>query len=409
MAAMNPAADLPLLTGELPGIGGRIKEHLGDFRVEELPLYEPSGEGTHVYFSVRKAGVGTPEAVARIARHMSVRAHEIGLAGLKDARAVTTQTMSLEHADPRRLAAYHDAQVSVEVLALHTNKLRPGHLRANRFTIRIRGVGPAELPRAETVLDVLSRRGVPNYFGPQRFGARGDTGSLGEALVRDNPEEFVAIFLGRPDPGDPPDCKAARDAFDTGYLDRCLKRWPRHYANERKAVAAFKKRRRPADALRAIDKGRKRLYVSAFQSAIFNEILAARIETFDRVLAGDLARKADRGGIFSVEDPEAERPRAEAFEISPTGAVVGYRSHLATGEPGRIEAETLARRGIAPEDFKHLRGIRPKGTRRALRFRLHEPRLAAGTDEHGEYVQFTFSAASGCYATVALREIMKND
>lgn len=409
MAALSPATGLPYLTGDLPGVGGRIKEHLGDFRVEELPLYEPSGEGTHVYFRVRKAGVSTPEATGRIARHMGVSPHDIGVAGLKDARAVTTQMMSLEHADPDGLAAYRDEHVSVEVLARHTNKLRPGHLRGNRFTILLRGAGEAQLEAAGRVLDVLRRRGVPNYFGPQRFGARGDTAALGEALVKNDLDEFVAIFLGRASPDDPPDCKAARDAFDTGYMDRCLKRWPRHYHNERKALAAFKRKRRPAMAVRAIEKRMKRLYVSAFQSAIFNEVLAARIDSLDRVLVGDLARKTDTRGVFTVEDAEAEQPRADRFEISPTGVIVGHRSNLAGGEPGRIEAEALARHGIALGDFKHLSGLKPKGTRRPLRFGLQGPDLTAGADEHGEYLQLTFTAASGCYATVAMREIMKNE
>jgi tRNA pseudouridine13 synthase len=406
---MSPANGLPYLTGEMPGVAGRIKEHLADFRVEEIPLYEPSGSGTHVYFRVRKAGVPTPEAVHRIARHVGVRPHDIGVAGLKDARAVTTQRMSVEHVDPSRLAAYRDGQVSVEVLGRHNNKLRPGHLRGNRFTILIRGAGKAQLEAARGILDVLRRRGVPNYFGPQRFGARGDTAALGEALVKDDLDEFVAILLGRALPDDPPDCKAARDAFDAGYMDRCLKRWPRHYRNERKALAAFKKKRRAAMAVRAVEKRMKRLYVSAFQSAIFNEVLAARIDSLDRVVVGDLARKSDTGGIFPVEDAEAEQPRAERFEISPTGAIVGYRSHLAAGEPGRIEAEALARHGIALEDFRHLSGLKPKGTRRPLRFRLQDPDLTAGADEHGEHLQLTFTAAPGCYATVALREIMKNE
>ncbi len=406
---MSPADGLPYLTRDLPGVGGRIKEHLADFRVEEVALYEPSGEGTHVYFRVRKAGVPTPEAVNRIARHMGVRPHDIGVAGLKDARALATQMMSLEHVDPDKLAAYRGGQVSVEVLGRHTNKLRPGHLRGNRFTILIRGVGEARLEAARRVLDVLRRRGVPNYFGPQRFGARGDTAALGEALVRNDLDEFVAVLLGRALPDDPPDCKAARDAFDAGYMDRCLKRWPRHYSNERKALAAFKKKRRPAMAVRAVEKRMKRLYVSAFQSAIFNEVLAARIDSIDRVLPGDLARKTDTGGVFTVEDARTEQPRADRFEISPTGVIIGHRSNLASGEPGRIEADALARHGIAPGDFQHLGALKPRGTRRPLRFRLVDPTLAAGADEHGEYLQLTFTAASGCYATVALREIMKNE
>jgi len=400
--------ELPYLTAALPGIGGRIREQPADFRVDELPLYEPSGQGSHVYFRVRKVGIPTPTAVARLAGYMGVKPQEIGVAGLKDAQAVTTQMMSLEGADAQKLRAYHDRQMEVIETFRHGNKLRPGHLRGNRFTIRIRRVGRAQLPAARAILDVLIRRGVPNYFGPQRFGARKDTADLGRALVRNDLEEFVALLLGRPNPDDPPDCKAARDAFDAGYYNRALQRWPRHYLNERRALAAYKRTGKARAALAAVDKRMKRLYVSAFQSAIFNAVLRRRIETIDRVEEGDLAKKTDTGGVFLVEDAAAEAPRAERFEISPTGPVVGYRSDLAQGRPGRIEREVLAEYGLSREQFRRIGPLKSKGTRRALRFRLTETTLTAGGDEGGEYLELSFVAPSGCYATVVLREIMKS-
>ncbi len=395
------------LTADLPGIGGQIKQHLADFRVDEVPIYEPCGEGTHLYFRVTKAGIATPEAVGRLARFLNVRPHDIGVAGLKDARAVTSQMMSVEHVSRATLAGFRDRSVSVEVLGLHGNKLRTGHLKANRFTIRVRGVSAEQLPVAEAVMEVLARRGVPNYFGEQRFGARNASAVLGECLVRNELDEFVAVFLGRPRADDPPNCQAARDAFDAGQYAQAMKRWPRQCRGERKALSAYKSNRSSAAAVGAVDKRMKRLYVSAFQSRIFNEVATRRIDTLDKVLAGDLAVKADNGAVFAVEDAEAEQPRADRFEISPTGPIVGYRSDLAGGEPGTIEAETLRRYRIAPDDFRALGPLRAKGTRRALRFELGSPDLSAGTDEHGPYIQLQFTAPSGSYATVATREIMK--
>jgi len=403
------SAVLPYLTSNLPGIGGRIKEHVDDFRVEEIPLYEACGEGTHVYFRVVKRGIPTPAAVDRIARHMGVRPGDIGFAGMKDAQAVTSQMMSLEHADADRLAAYSDRHMQIVWTSRHTNKLRPGHLAGNRFTIRVRGVAEDKLDDARRILEVLQRRGVANYFGPQRFGARGDTHLLGEAMVAGDLHEFMAVFLGRPDDDDPPDCKAARDAFDTGYFNRALGRWPWHYANERKALAAYKKKKRPGPAMAAIDKRMKRLYVSAFQSAIFNEVLARRLDSIDSVLVGDLACKTDTGGVFIVTDAEAEQPRAQRFEISPTGMIPGYRCHLADGEPGRIERDVLASHNIELDQFKRIGTLKVKGTRRALRFRLDDCSISAGSDECGGYLELNFVAKSGCYATAVLRELMKTD
>jgi len=408
--------ELPYLTGDLPGIGGRIKDAVEDFRVDEIPLYSPCGRGTHAYFRVRKVGVPTPVAVNRIARHMGVRPMEIGVAGLKDSQAVTSQLMSLEYADERRLAAFRDGAVRISDISWHTNKLRIGHLAGNRFAIRIRGVGGGQLRAAQDILDVLVRRGVPNFFGEQRFGSRGDTGQLGAAMVRGDLEQFVQLFLGRARPEDPPDCRAARDAFDAGYFDRALQRWPRHYVDQRRALTAYKRRSRPIAAVSAIDKRLKRLFVSAFQSEIFNEVLLRRMEmptpdggkgTFDRVLAGDLAQKTDSGGVFIVQDEAAEQSRATSFQISPTGPIVGYRCNLAQGLPGRIERDVLAARGVSLEAFHDMGALSAKGSRRPLRFRIHELALAAGSDGRGEFLELTFAAPPGCYATVVLREIMK--
>ena len=401
--------DLPHLTDDLPGIGGRIKQRVEDFRVEEIPLYDACGEGTHVYFRVEKAGIPTAAAVERIARHMDVRPGEIGVAGLKDARAVSVQMMSLEHADPRKLLAFNDRGARITWTSRHTNKLRPGHLAGNRFTIRIRGVGESQLPAAEAVLAVLSRRGVPNYFGPQRFGARGDTAVLGRALVDNDLAEFVAVYLGRAEPDDPPDCKAARDAFDVGAFDRARKCWPRHYANERRALAAYRKSSKPALAIRAIDRRMKRLYVSAFQSQIFNEVLIARLDSIDRVFVGDMAQKTDTGGVFHVEDEAVAAPRVEALEISPTGPLFGFRCNLAEGEPGRIEREAIDRHGVTADDFRHVGALKVKGGRRPLRFVMTAPHLTGGSDGHGQFVELAFGAPSGCYATIVLQEIMKGD
>lgn len=404
--SLNPHP-LPYLTADLPGVGGCIKQTPEDFAVDEIPAYEPSGEGTHVYFRVVKRGVPTHAAVDRIARQMGVRSSDIGFAGLKDAQAVTRQWMSLEHADEQQLASYRDAQVHVEATSRHTNKLRTGHLRGNRFDVRIRGVEGGCQPAARAILDVLAARGVPNFFGQQRFGLRNDTAELGAALLTGDRERFVALLLGGPQADDPPDCRAAREAFDLGHYDRAMKRWPRHYANERKALAAFKRSKKAGPAIAAVDKRMRRLYVSACQSALFNRVLARRIGEIDRVRLGDLARKTDTGGVFPVEDLATGQPRAQRQEISPTGPLYGSRANLATGEPGRIEQAVPAEVNLPLDRFDRVGSLKVKGGRRALRFLLGRPDLQTGTDDQGPYLRLTFTAPPGSYATIALGELIK--
>ncbi|HPS53239.1 MAG TPA: tRNA pseudouridine(13) synthase TruD, partial [Phycisphaerae bacterium] len=146
-----------------------------------------------------------------------------------------------------------------------------------------------------------------------------------------------------------------------------------------------------------------------FQSAVFNDILAMRIDGIDTLLAGDMACKSDTGGIFYVENPADEQPRADRYEISPTGMVPGYRSNFAVGRQGEIEHEVLSRRGVELDMFKNLGPLKAKGTRRILRYCLHEPDIDAGSDGNGTFIEVRFCAPAGCYATSLLREMMKTE
>ena len=198
------------LTENLPGTGGRIKVHPADFAVTEVPLYEPSGEGDHVYLYVEKQGIGSLEAAALIAQALGKPRHLVGLAGLKDAQAVTRQWMSLEHVDPDLAGRLHLPGITILQVARHRNKLKIGHLKGNRFEIRIRDCRPGAEATAEAILAVLARKGVPNWFDRQRFGRRGDNHLLGRELVLGQYQEFCDRFLGRPAEGDSPRLTAAR-------------------------------------------------------------------------------------------------------------------------------------------------------------------------------------------------------
>ncbi|HTL46828.1 MAG TPA: tRNA pseudouridine(13) synthase TruD, partial [Verrucomicrobiae bacterium] len=178
----------PYLTADIPPLALTARQTEEDFEVEEIPAYEPCGEGDHVYFRIEKKGISTHEACRRIAKVMNVPAKEIGAAGLKDARAVTRQWLSLEHADPARIQELQIPDLCVLTVTRHRNKLRIGHLKGNRFVLKLRGMEAARLPDFRTVLSRLQEKGVPNYFGAQRFGMRGDTALTGAALMREDYE-----------------------------------------------------------------------------------------------------------------------------------------------------------------------------------------------------------------------------
>src|SRR5262245_25557226 len=169
---MDAAAILspPLVTADLPGIGGRVKTEVEDFDVEEVPAYEPSGAGEFLYLWVEKRDMGAEYFTRLVAKRLGIVAGEVGSAGLKDRRAVTRQWISVPTAVESRLADLEGDGIRVLRVSRHTNKLRPGHLHGNRFSIVIRDVPPEAATALPAIVARLQERGLPNYYGTQRFG-----------------------------------------------------------------------------------------------------------------------------------------------------------------------------------------------------------------------------------------------
>ena len=188
-----------------------------------------------------------------------------------------------------------------------------------------------------------------------------------------------------------------------------MKLWPRSSGAERRILARLIKTKRPEAAVRAVEERLRRLWVSALQSELFNRVVAKRIGSLDRLMQGDLAEKHENGAVFRVEDAAAEQARCEAFEISPTGPLVGYRMTLPEGEPLKIEQEVFEGFGVSPGDFRVAGRHKIKGARRSLRVRPEDVELAAGVDNHGSHITVAFTLPAGSFATVLLREIMKVD
>ena len=413
---------LPYLTSDLPGIGGVLKQKVEDFVVEEVPLYEPQGVGTHCYFKIEKRGVSTMDAARIVARALGRKTFDIGYAGLKDTRAITRQWFSAEHEETARITGMElPPGLKVVAVTRHKNKIKMGHLAGNRFIIRVRNeewtrIGASldePRKRAQDILAALAKSGVPNFFGPQRFGMRKDNHLLGLALLTENHQEFVNRFLGDPDPTvDHGQVLQARQMFKNGNLEEAIKNWPGHLANERRALIALAKgNKNPKRAVFAVDLKLKELLVSALQSYLFNKVLERRLPKMTTILPGDLCWKHDNGAVFKIgenpDDAMKEQPRADAHEISPSGPMFGWKMTEASSIVKVMEDTVLQEFSLKPEAFGGSFGSH--GARRSLRFFPTNVEIGTSGDDRGPYLQMAFTLPSGSYATVVLGEIMKTD
>jgi len=398
--------ELPYLTADLPGTGGFLRGTHEDFQVDEIPLYPLDGEGHHVWFQITKRGIDTFEAVRRISKALDLSERQFTYAGLKDSRAVTTQWMSTQHATREQIEQLSIERLTVQQVHLHKNGLKLGHLRGNRFTLIVRGVTEGYQQRLEPILDVLMRRGAPNFFGPQRFGARRNSHLCGLAILRQDYEGFVRELIGKPSPREnDPYLRRARVLFEKGKLDQAYKAMPIRQRAEKKALHALIRFEDPERAYFAIPKRMRQIFVSAYQSYLFNEIAKRRLDELDQIAVGDLAYLHRNGAVFKVEETESTAPRCQAFEISPSGAIFGTKAPLAKGEPGEVERMVLAEASTTREDFAVGGGLSAHGSRRSLRILLRD---AALTPLDETSYRFAFSLPPGAYATCVMRELMKS-
>ena len=288
------------LTQDLPGIGGRIKERPEDFVVEEVPLYEHADEGNFTFLLVEKVNLSTLDLVALIRQQLDLRDDQVGLAGWKDKRAITRQWVSVprEHVSDHRLERLAREGVQVLKETRHSHKLRTGHLLGNRFSVLIRSPDLEAESRAQAIVRRLQTDGLPNFYGPQRFGAAGD-----------NPAKGLALLLGR---------------------------------------------------LRVRSARKRKLLVSSYRSLLFNLTLKDRMgkDLYARLLPGDIAKKHDTGGLFVVSDPVVEQPRADRLEISATGPIWGKKMKRAGDAAAALEEKILRSQGLTPDLFRKQPGSR---------------------------------------------------
>ncbi|MBT8453716.1 MAG: tRNA pseudouridine(13) synthase TruD [Deltaproteobacteria bacterium] len=336
---------LPYLTRSFAPFEADFRTTPEDFEVEEIAAYRATGTGEHAFAFIEKRGLTTKDAVRALCERVGADPDAAGWAGLKDRHAVTRQWISLFGASPDALLQADLDGVRVLEATLHPQKLRTGHLRANRFRIRLRQFERSRIEELRRLLAEIEQQGLPNYYGEQRFGRDGNNAQRALRWVRG-------------------EARAPRARFQ------------------------------------------RKLQMSALQSQIFNRCVAERVQssTLGKVYPGDLVKKHESGGLFVAPDVEGTQVRADAWEISSTGPIFGAKMRWPEGDARQREEALLEESGLTLDRLAKWKRVAP-GTRRFVRVPVSNLELTVS--DHTVVLDFTLPA--GSYATIVIREILKRD
>jgi tRNA pseudouridine13 synthase len=407
------------------GTGGRLKTEPEDFIVREISVRpEPKEGGRHVIAEVTARNWETNRLIRIMSRNLGISRERIGFAGTKDKRAVTTQLMSFEM-PLDRLERIELRDLDIRGAYTGRRAIRIGDLIGNSFGIRVRGcdVGREGIGAALTAVEegIGGLGGFPNYFGVQRFGTiRPITHTVGEHLVRGDPEAAVRTYLSGPSEHEGDDISAAREMMADGDdWSSYVGDMPESLSFERTLVQHLAGH--PDDwngAISALPRNLQMMFVHAYQSYLFNLMLSGRMEAglpLDAPVAGDTVIPLDADGIPRHEDPviatgrnldlvEMQVRAGRAYVAIP---LFGSESTIAEGEMGEIVRKVIGEAGVGPSDFivPGLGHCSSKGSYREAVCPVKDLEHSIADDD-GYTV--SFSLPKGNYATCLMREYMKS-
>jgi len=337
-----------------------FKQSKDDFVVTEVPLYEFSGEGEHVILKIRKKDLATWDALQIISEAVGCKNRDIGYAGLKDKNAMTVQYISIHKSFEDKIDAFVHPQIKILEKTYHNNKIKIGHLKGNKFFIRLKRVQPMHRMKLESALEKIVTFGMPNYFGFQRFGLDGDNYKKGEALI--------------------------------------------------------------AGTLKVRDRKLKKMYINAYQSYLFNGWLSKRIEISKivdsfkaeeisaklnlsvetikqmqtqthplKVMRGDVFSHYPYGRLFNIEDIDDEAQKFANRDRVPTGLLSGKKTKFAIDDALKFE-----------EEF--IKETKEDGARRfAWIFPME---VSSEYKEEKAWFELNFELPKGSYATEFISELI---
>ncbi len=411
----------PYLT-KTPPLGGQLKRRIEDFiveeilpdgtvcKIEQLNLMPPPRMNLVVpenpnprkfdqlHVRLEKFNIETTFAIRNLSRGTGGSVKRIGYGGLKDKRGLTCQRISLWRPEVEKLKRFSMRGIALHHAEWSDKRIELGDLRGNQFTITIRDI-PLSIEETDRRIREFAGqlpRALPNYYGEQRFGGfRNITHIVGKLLLQNKTDEAIMTYLTRESEGEEEETATARKNLRESHdFGKALMEYPDKLHFERAMLNHLKMN--PSDfagAFNQLPPKSRFLFTHAYQSFIFNEIIAERIR---------------RGLFYPVEGDVLEGG-------VPTALLPGIRAKPATGLPGDIEQKVLDREGVTPSLFSGVKinELASWGMRKPIVLRAHEFKLGKIVpDELYEgktRATVTFWLDKGTYATTVLRELLKNE
>lgn len=338
-----------------------FKQSPRDFVVEEIPLYEFSGEGEHLILFVRKKNLTTNEMIGQIARYLGIKNKEIGYAGLKDKHAMTKQYISLHKKYEEALESFTHDGIKIISKTYHNNKIRIGHLKGNRFYIKVKKVNPTSAQKIDEALKNIAKDGMPNFFGYQRFGNDGDNHILGKKLAKGEARERNP---------------RVKKLLINAYQSHLFNLWLSRRLEINMLIKSFTTQE-----------------LEPLLNMPNHEIEKMKKQTHPfKLISGDLMEHYPKGKLFELEETEEDFRRYNERDISVTGLLCGKKVRVASAMAGEIE-----------KDFNDE--INADGARRYAW--IYPEDIEGRFNQVEAQYEMNFTLPKGSYATVLIEEIAK--
>ena len=429
------------------GVGGAIRSSPEDFVVQEVladgskatvdkiekktALGATSVRQRFLLCELVKKNWDTFIAIKNVAKELGIAQSRVQIAGIKDAKAVTAQHITIEDVSAKEVTNVHIKDIDLRPIGYFQEQLSPFYLLGNDFKININAIPHSketiEQRTKKNMAELAAIGGIPNFYGHQRFGTiRPITHLVGKAIVQGKLEEAAMLFLAKPSPHEHPESRNARIALQkTQDFKQALQEFPPQLRFERIMLTRLKEDPKDfAGAFRRLPLKLRLLFVQAYQSFLFNRFLSQRIRSntpLNQAEPGDFVVNVERSGLPMVRTGKIvdetrlhdinESIRSGRMRIALP--IIGFSQRLSQGQIGEAQHNILEEEAIIPQNFRttELPEINGRGELRTAISPIKDFSMGTVSPElgsaemHRTQMQFTLLRSS--YATILLREVMK--